>query len=217
MNKIGLQLLVIFLGMNTWLLSQCCPYITSVEVLPQNPNESDAIRVATYISTPGNGAFINHQFHWENDTLVVEACYYSGALAVITDIYDTVDIGQVPAGDYVLHFLASTSIYEDSCVIGESQSYTTTFSVSDIVGLTPNESESPILYPNPAKEWVMLRAVPEKSVVQVFALTGEKLEVPMYSSDGALMLDVRLLAAGFYEVIEYSEGKVPSRLRFVKE
>ena len=56
MNKIGLQLLVIFLGMNTWLLSQCCPYITSVEVLPQNPNESDAIRVATYISTPGNGS-----------------------------------------------------------------------------------------------------------------------------------------------------------------
>ncbi|MES2556178.1 MAG: hypothetical protein V4604_08515 [Bacteroidota bacterium] len=217
MNKIGLQLLVIFLGMNTWLLSQCCPYITSVEVLPQNPNSSDAIRIATHVTTPNNGAFISHQFYWENDTLVVEACYYSGFLTVITDIYDTVDIGQVTAGDYVLQFVASTSVYEDSCVIGESQSYTSAFSVTDIVGLTPVEAVSVLLYPNPSKEWVTLSAVTEKSVVQVFALTGEKLEVPMYSSTDGLILDIRLLAAGFYEVIEFREGEIPSRFRFVKE
>lgn len=217
MNKIGLQLLVVFLGLNTWVLSQCCPYITTVEVLPQNPNVSDNIQIATHVATPNNGAFINHQFHWENDTLVVEACYYSGFLTVITEIYDTIEIGQIAEGDYVLEFVASTSIYEDSCVISESQSHTMPFSVSNSVGLLPNESVQSILYPNPSKEWVTLTGVSEKSMVGIYSLDGKKVNVPQYISGNDVVLDIRALAAGIYEVLNYLEGEMPSRFLLVKE
>lgn len=217
MNKIGLQLLMVFLGLNTWVLSQCCPYITTVEVLPQNPNASDNIQIATLVATPNNGAFINHQFHWENDTLVVEACYYSGFLTVVTEIYDTIEIGQIPEGDYVLEFVASTSIYEDSCVIGESQTQISFFSVSNIVGLTPNESGQSMLYPNPSKEWATLTGVSEKSMVCVYSLDGKMVDVPQLISGNEIVLDIRALSAGIYEVLNYFEGEVPSRFLLVKE
>ncbi|MDH4472514.1 MAG: hypothetical protein QE487_07880 [Fluviicola sp.] len=217
MNKIGLQLLLVFLGLNGWAMSQCCPYITTVEILPQNPNAADNIQVATLVATPNNGAFINHQFHWENDTLVVEACYYSGFLTVITEIYDTIDIGQIPEGDYVLEFVASTSIYEDSCVISESQSFTTTFSVSEVLGLLPNESGQSILYPNPAKEWATLTGGSEKTIVGVYSLEGKKVDVPCENSGDYIVLDLRSLSAGMYEVVNDREGEMPFRILLVKE
>lgn len=217
MNKIGLQLLLVFLGFNSLLMAQCCPYITTVEILPQNANAADNIQVATLVATPNNGAFINHQFHWENDRLVVEACYYDGLLTVITEIYDTIDIGQVPEGDYVLEFVASTSIYEDSCVIGESQSYTTTFSVSEVVGLEPNQSRHSILFPNPANEWVTLTGVSEKSTIIVYGLDGKQVEVPHTFSGDDTVLDLRSLSSGMYEVVNYTEGEMPVRMLLVKE
>lgn len=217
MNKIGLQLLLVFLGFNSLVMAQCCPYITTVEILPQNPNAADNIQVATLVATPNNGALINHQFHWENDTLVVEACYYDGFLTVITEIYDTIDIGQVPEGDYVLEFVASTSIYEDSCVVSESQSYTTTFSVSEVLGLLPNETWQSILFPNPAKEWVTLTGVSEKSTISVYGLDGKRVEVPYTFSGDVSVFDLRALSAGMYKVVYYPEGEMPVRMLLVKE
>lgn len=217
MTKISLQLLIVFLGLNTLAFSQCCPYINSVEVLPQNPDGSDEISIATFIATPGNGAFLQHQFHWENDTLVVEACYYSGLLTVVTEIYDTVPIGTVPAGDYVLQFIASISSDEDSCVANDSQTFFSSFSVNAAVGLDANKQLLSKLYPNPAKEFVMLTSVSEKPMVQVFAFTGQQVEIPMIHAGNELLLDIHSLAAGIYEVVEYSGEAVPNRYRFVKE
>ncbi|HLP56694.1 MAG TPA: T9SS type A sorting domain-containing protein [Fluviicola sp.] len=217
MNKIGLQLLVVFLGVNTWAFSQCCPYITSVEVLPQNPDTSDEIRIATLIATPNNGEFIHHQFHWQNDTLVVEACYYSGLLTVVTPIYDTVDIGQVPAGDYVLRFVASTSIYQDSCVANDSQTQISSFSVSEMVGLKPITSEVSLLYPNPSKEFVKLTRVEEGSITSVYSAEGKKIDVPQYKTGNEVVLDIRSISKGMYEVLSVFEGRIPYRYRFMKE
>lgn len=217
MNKIGLQLLLVFLGFNSLAMAQCCPYITTVEILPQNANAADNIQVATLVATPNNGALINHQFHWENDTLVVEACYYDGFLTVITEIYDTIDIGQVPEGDYVLEFVASTSIYQDSCVISESQSYTTAFSVSEVLGLEPIDSLQSILFPNPANEWVTLTGVSENSTIIVYGLDGKRVEVPYTFSGDVSVFDLSALSAGMYKVVCYPEGEMPVRILLVKE
>jgi len=217
MRKIGLKLLVVFLGINMWGLSQCCPYITSVEVLPQNPNISDNIQIATLVATPNDGAFIQHQFYWENDTLVVEACYYSGLLTVVTEIYDTIDVGSIANGNYVLEFRAFTSSDINSCIITDSQTLFTPFSVSEFVGVIPNELPSSMLYPNPSKEWVTLSPVSEKSVIQVCSLDGKLLDVAQYQLNGKIILDLTDLSAGLYQVLEYDEGEISTRTLLLKE
>ncbi|MBI3240104.1 MAG: T9SS type A sorting domain-containing protein [Flavobacteriia bacterium] len=217
MNKIGLKLLVVFIGINTWALSQCCPYITSVEVLPQNPNVSDNIRIATLVATPNNGAFIQHQCPWENDTLVVEACYYSGLLTVVTEMYDTIDVGTIADGNYVLEFRAFTSSDLNSCIITDSQTLFTSFSVTEFVGVVPIENPSSMIYPNPSKDWVTLLPVSEGSVIYVYSLDGKPVNVFQLLSNGKITLDLTGLSAGLYQVLEYIEGEIVSRTLLLKE
>jgi Secretion system C-terminal sorting domain len=217
MCKIGLRLLVVFLGINMWGLSQCCPYITSVEVLPQNPNVSDDIRIATLVATPNDGAFIQHQFYWENDTLVVEACYYSGFLAVITEIYDTIDVGSIADGNYVLEFRAFTSSDLNSCVITNSQTLFTPFSVTELVGVIPIETPSSTIYPNPSKDWVTLLPVSEESVIRVYGLDGKPVEVFQLLSNGKITMDLTSLSAGLYQVLEYNNGEIATRTLLLKD
>lgn len=217
MCKIGLRLLVVFLGINMWGLSQCCPYITSVEVLPQNPNVSDDIRIATLVATPNDGAFIQHQFYWENDTLVVEACYYSGFLAVVTEIYDTIDVGSIADGNYVLEFRAFTSSDLNSCVITNSQTLFTPFSVTELVGVVPIEAPSSTIYPNPSKDWVTLLPVSEESVIRVYSLDGKPVEVFQLLSNGKITMDLTSLSAGLYQVLEYNNGEIATRTLLLKD
>jgi hypothetical protein len=217
MHKIGLKLLIVFFGINTWALAQCCPYITSVEVLPQNPNVSDDIRIATLVATPNDGAFIQHQFYWENDTLVVEACYYSGFLAVVTEIYDTIAVGSIADGNYVLEFRAFTSSDLNSCVITNSQTHFTPFSVTELVGVIPIELPSLTIYPNPSKDWVTLSPVSEESEIRVYSLDGKPVEVFQLLSNGKITMDLTSLSAGLYQVLEYNNGEIATRTLLLKE
>lgn len=164
-------------------ISQCCPYIDDVDVIPSNPTTSDNIQVVTTVTTPNLGQFISSGYTQSNDTIFVEACYYSGMATALQTYYDTLDIGLLPAGNYTVYFTA----YQSSDTICTYDSVnTSSFNFSVTGGTTavpPIDLQTVVLYPNPSAGDFSIQLPTGMSAtrVQLFDLSGKSIVELPYS------------------------------------
>jgi hypothetical protein len=210
--KTTITLLV--LGFNGFLAAgQCCPYINSVTVDPANPSSADNVRIFTTVTPPNAGGLIEHSFTVQNDTIFAEACYWTGMATVLIPIHDTIDVGPLPEGDYVLQFTAHESYQMEQCVVNESQVYLTTFSVGGTAGINDPEQTEAALYPNPAAE-ILNIAGKGLQTVRMSGADGKEVQVRIVSATPELLvLNVEALAKGCYFVeVKTENGTVSKRM-----
>jgi hypothetical protein len=125
--------LIIILPCFTNLAGQtCCPWINSTQIIPSNPTSADTIRVVANVSTPSQGGLVSAYANVQGLTVLVQTCYYSGMLPAIGTYIDTITIGLLPAGSYMLDFNARLSIDANNCAPVDSTNSITPFTVSSI-------------------------------------------------------------------------------------
>jgi hypothetical protein len=119
------------LFMGTFMLAQtCCPWINSAVLIPANPTTQDTIKLATNVSTPSQGSILSSGATIQGTTVFATACYFSGMLPAIGTYIDTIVIGVLPVGSYMLNFNAFMSTSNTNCVPVDSNSSRIPFSVS---------------------------------------------------------------------------------------
>jgi len=215
--QLSLGLFSAFLVLNCTVFSQCCPYIDSVQVAPENPLTTDEIQVFTLVAPPNLGSLISHDFFLQNDTLYINACYYSGFLTVVLEIPDTLTIGSLPEGDYVLSFTATMSYNESTCVAESSQNDISYFTVGSTAALLESELSMNLLYPNPVQSSLTLTGITDDTQVVVYDLKGSLIEVPVLFSAGSVILELNGLVAGWYNLVTTTANRAPIRYSFCKE
>ena len=159
-------------------ISQCCPYINGIEVIPATPITTDNIKIVTTVTTPNQGQFITSGYTVLNDTIFVEACYYSGLATALQTYTDTLTIGLLPAGDHAVHLTAFQS-NDTVCTYSDTTSSSFNFYVNGgIIGSVPENSTSVgVLYPYPSDGnfSIVLPNEITATHIQLFDLSGKSM------------------------------------------
>lgn len=208
---------LLIIGLNGFMAAgQCCPYINSVTIDPANPSASDNIRIFTTVTPPNAGGLISHSFTVQNDTIFAEACYWSGMLTVLIPIHDTIEVGPLPEGDYVLQFTAKQSAQMEQCIVEDSEVYHMNFSIGSTAGIVDPEQALINLYPNPVTEWLHI-AGNDLLAARLLNMDGKVIAAPItLASSELLHIDMSALAKGCY-FVEVQTGSAVVRERIVKQ
>ena len=184
-------------------ISQCCPYINGIEVIPAAPTTTDNIRIVTTVTTPNQGQFITSGYTVLNDTIFVEACYYSGLATALQTYTDTLTIGLLPAGNHVVHLTAFQS-NDTVCTYSDTTSSSFNFYVNGgIIGSVPENSTSVgVLYPYPSDGnfSIVLPKEITATHIQLFDLSGKLIGQSPFTEHFSMTL-----ATGSYYVRVFNE------------
>ncbi len=185
-------------------ISQCCPYINGIEVIPATPTTTDNIKIVTTVATPNLGQFISSSFTIANDTIFIEACYYSGLATAIQVYTDTLTVGTLPAGNHVVHFTAYQSSDTSLCTYSDTSSSTFNFYVNGgIIGSVPEStSNAGVLYPYPSDGNFSIVLPNEMTAthIQLFDLSGKLMTQLPFTGQFSM-----LLAAGSYYIRVFND------------
>lgn len=128
-------LFIVFLFLCKSSLSQtCCPYIVQTGVSPASPVDGDSVYFFYHVASPSAGSSLGCQLNRQGNQFELNCCFYAGLLPVIQDYTDTVYLGQLQTGQYVLNFRASVSLTDSACIEDQSNSDTVSFMVSNSTG-----------------------------------------------------------------------------------
>ena len=200
--------------------AQCCPYVNGIEVLPTMPTDDDSIYVVTTVTTPNLGEYLGESHVVVGDTILIDACYYSGMLTALQTYVDTINVGLLAPGDYVVRLIARISSDFNQCVPnGQMQdSVFAPFTVTVSNALTPVHQGVVNVYPNPASDRVNVALGGSYEIVSVVNAVGAmaRPRIVIIAGDVAT-LDVSDLADGFYTVSLRDKNGALTHRSFVKE
>jgi len=209
MKKIYLQTFLIVLGgllPTLPVLAQCCPYIDSVSILPENPTAGETVYLSTTVTTPGQGAYLGYTLTNNSGQIAVEACYYSGPLTALQTFTDTINLGVYPVGNHQINFLAFVSDEAETCLPSDTTSVSLSFQVTGSLNTTQAEPAIS-LYPNPVAD--VLNIVSTKVILkaELHDLTGKVLRTVTAAEAQKQQIDMNQLNEGVYFLrIYFSDG-----------
>lgn len=185
-------------------ISQCCPYINGIEVIPTNPTTTDNIKIVTSVTTPNLGQFLSSAYYFLDDTIFVEACYYSGLATAVQTYTDTLIVGTLPAGNHVVHLTAYQS-NDTVCTYSDTTTSTFNFYVNGgIIAFLPvSSTQIGVLYPNPSNGDFRI-ALPtgiSATRIELFDLSGKLIRALPFSTHFSVDL-----ASGTYFIHTYDEA-----------
>jgi len=192
-------LLSAFLGFSA-AYSQCCPYIGPIQVVPANPSPGDHVLIIVTITTPNQGSKISSSFEVMGNHIISEFCYYEGLATATKTFLDTVDVGPLPAANYLFDVKAYSSTVADSC----NQSDVEFSSKIFLVGGNASTVELPsaplnLVYPNPsAGTSVNIQTETDYAQVVFVNLQGQTVKRISKTAAGPIAVDD--LAQGIYSV-----------------
>ncbi|MFM9052632.1 MAG: hypothetical protein ACKOKF_10025 [Bacteroidota bacterium] len=89
--------------------------LQNVSIYPANPTSADHIKViGNLMFTSGGCDMLSNTYSVNSNQIDVEVKHCTGFLAVICYTTDTIDIGNLPAGNYLLNFSALTGSFDFS-------------------------------------------------------------------------------------------------------
>src|SRR5688572_24755725 len=109
MNRIILIPIIVLLAVlrTANIQGQCCPYISELKVIPSNPTTNDEIKIALIVTTTSLGFKLGIGYNILNqNTIEINGCYFAGPLTQPQVYMDTIVVGQLGSGDYILNFTA---------------------------------------------------------------------------------------------------------------
>jgi hypothetical protein len=208
----------LFLGLliNASSYSQsCCPYVTiPLKIVPDSPTDIDSVKIITTVTLSTQGNKLQSNFEIDNDTIKIKSCYSSSPLTVAPTILNTLKIGQLYTGKYIIHFFASINDSSNSCTYKNGQSRIDSFSVSMVSSLfeISKASFSLQISPNPVSSILHINTLEKNYEIEVFDLTG-KLYLNNISKHE---LDVSTFPKGIY-LLRLKNEKSSVVKKFMKE
>lgn len=194
-------------------------YPDTLKVLPDTPRVGDTIRVAlhTYLNTQEPIAWIDSKV--TPGKIDIQGCFPLSTLGPGSYYSDTIMIGPLSAGNYLLSYTYHNSPYKDTCVVLFSNDTTFFFEVFPPTGIQrPIPGIAINIYPNPVTE--ILHIHTDKSLevhrVSISDIQGRQVMEFPNSEDGTLDLDVSLLPHGMY-IIHLNTDKGQATHKFFKE
>lgn len=214
-KPIVILLLFIFCFMAKSGIAQRAGYPDSIRILPDNPQSGDTIRIAlhTYLNTSEPIAWVDHQVN--PGEIDIQGCFPVSVFGVGSYFSDTLIIGSLPAGNYLLHYTYYTSLSKDSCVRIDSADTSFTFKVSPpTVIRLPNRDNAIEIYPNPTTETLLIRTDKRIAIrwVSIRDMQGRLVREYAHLESGSL--DVSELPQGMYLLyLDTDKGRVLRRFQ----
>ena len=212
-------LLFLSVGVAATAIAQCCPYINGIEVLPAMPTDDDSVYVMTTVTTPNQGEYLGESHFVFNDTIYIDACYYSGMLTALETYIDTINVGLLAPGTYHVKLTARISNDFNQCVpTGQFQdSVFAPFEVT--VSNDINDLHQPVVsvYPNPASDVLNLKHNGLEVVSVVNAAGGLHRPRLIAVSADLAQVSIAELPDGFYTVTLRDKNGGLHRVAFVKD
>ncbi|HZF99392.1 MAG TPA: T9SS type A sorting domain-containing protein [Chitinophagales bacterium] len=218
--KTVLLCLSLFVASAVTAFGQCCPYIDGVEIFPEMATDEDSVYVVTTVTTPNLGAYLGETHTVIGDTILIDACYYSGMLTALQTYVDTINVGLLAPGTYVVRFIARISSDANQCVpTGQMQdSVLAPFTVTVTNALQPVHQGVVKLYPNPASDRIHISLGGSHEIVSVMNALGATARPRLVLAAGDMAtLDVSDLPDGIYTVSLRDESGALIHRSFVKE
>jgi hypothetical protein len=180
--------------------TNCCPYISPIEIIPTQPTTSDSVRIVTQTTTPGYGQEISYSFSMQGNLIQLNGCFADGMLTVPRTFLDTTMLGPLQGGFYTVNYLGTISSNDTVCVPVDSNSVTLNFEVVNLAsianeGLPSNDFS---IAPNPVVD--EFSVISRKSVGKLeLTLTNALGQVCYYTTlNAGASVDIRSFPAGMY-------------------
>lgn len=103
--------------------------VTSLSSLPANPTTTDSVFVAITVATGNQGGLVSLNHSMSGTNVEIEGCYFSGMLPAVDFHYDTIFLGVLPSGTYMVDMNALLSFNTSICDPVDSAQLTTSFTV----------------------------------------------------------------------------------------
>ena len=175
------------------------------------------MEVITHIIAHYQPSFrINYTSAFINDTLFITACYYEGHASMMGHVRDTLQVGAIPPGTYTLHYKAILSSDQNQCVQVYTYIMTSTFIVSDLLGVKPvSENQALSFHPNPVDDMLQISG---KSILQLnlYDLRGKLIKCYAFSAQNSAQVSIADLPPGIYVADLISRDGAIFRKRLVK-
>ncbi len=178
--------------------------ITNIEILPVAPTTNDSVYLVGHFSFSSGGCekqFFNASSSGTDVTAAAQYCL--GALTVICDASDTVNLGILPAGNYNVDLTLSSGSGPTPCTPGivPDDSDTASFTVTSPT-LISEHTETFRLFPNPAIDVLFIHSTNNElkagSIIEFYSIAGTLTRTFYYQP--AQPIDLSGLSAGTYLV-----------------
>ena len=190
----------------------CCPYLQKIKTIPNYPTIFDSVKIIVEAVTPDLGGKIGISFNRTNDTINIEGCYYDGVLTQPLEIIDTLNVGKLPLGTYMVNFTGYLSNRNDSCVHTTNKFISDSFKVSETNGANYLPENEFTLSPNPATTILHITTTEKNYQAEIYDLTGRT--YPTIPSKD--QIDVSNLPLGIY-LLRLKNEKSSVVKKFIKE
>lgn len=218
MKKILLLTAILFVSL---FKSQSTQTFQNFTISPSSPTTTDNIRIITEVGFSSNANAISKTFVQTGNVININRCYFLGMLTIIDNHKDTVNVGLLPAGVYIVNYNGVLSNSLSTCVpSGQTFSSSITFTVIGTpagvneIGMEANEV---LVYPNPFENYLMinLKSNKENFGLKVYDCVGKLVyEEKNYISGKEIGL--LGLSSGVYFVEVISQNKTQERIKVRK-
>lgn len=147
--------------------------VDSLKIIPVFPTSSENIQVIAYTEHPNMSCILfNSTVNTSNDTIYIAAFHSIGMLPALCNSIDTITIGNLMSGNYVLIYNVTDTIFPYP---GDTD--TLLFSVQGFLETRDHIKNELLTYPNPATEYIQFgleHVLPINGAIDIYSAVGEK-------------------------------------------
>ena len=147
--------------------------IDSLKIIPVSPTSSENIQVIAYTEHPNMSCTLfNSTVNTSNDTIYVSAFHSIGMLPAMCNSTDTITIGNLMSGNYVLIYNVT-----DTVLPNPGDTDTLLFSIQGFLETRDYIKNELLTYPNPATEYIQFgidHGLPINGSIDIYSAVGEK-------------------------------------------
>lgn len=185
----------LFFLISTQLLAQGA--ILGFTLVPPFPTDQDNVEIHVDLEFNSGDCAVENQSHYVNGTSInADALHCLGMLTYICNNTNIFQLGQLAVGDYTFDFTLSSGFGGSGCTPGfapdDNQQFQ--FSVSTSVGMNELDTDSDLIYPNPASDVLFFKTPLTKAAT----ITDVQGHVVMVISKGENTVEIAQLSAGMY-------------------
>jgi len=188
--------------------------IDSLKIIPVSPTSSENIQVIAFTEHPNmNCDLFNSTVNTSNDTVYIAAFHAIGMLPALCNSIDTITIGNLMSGNYVLIYNVTDTIFPYP---GDTD--TLLFSVQGFLETKDHIINELLIYPNPVTEYIQFgldQGLPINGAIDIYSAVGEKIiSTSLTYNDPTLYIGH--LKAGVY-FIHYTSKNSKKVKRIIKQ
>ena len=192
--------------------------ITQLRTFPLNPTSNDTVLLIADLQFSSSGCALDTKSHQVNGYSIVASTQHCVGIAqAICNATDTFVLGVLPTGRYTVNLTLNTGAGPIPCTPPgvPSDSDTMSFVVQTTLGIQDQVLPSFTIYPNPAKDFIVLSDEYQKVVssLKVFNVAGA---VVLESETPKKRIDVSQLTPGVYTMeLHHKTGVITEK--FIKD